>query len=97
MLQISLEQAALRVHATPGAKRVAVGGQHDGALRVSVTAPADQGRANQAIIKALAKALGIKPRQIELVSGNIHRRKVFRISQPPSELSARVEQLAKVE
>lgn len=97
VLNITGDSAYLRVHATPGAKRQLVGGLHDCALRVSVTAPADQGKANQAIIAALAKSLQIKPRQIELASGSTHRRKIFRIFQPPAELSARVEQLTKTE
>ena len=55
----------IAVHATTGARRIHVGGSHDGALRVSVTAPADKGRANRAIAKALAAALDLKPAQID--------------------------------
>ncbi|TWU03172.1 DUF167 domain-containing protein [Neorhodopirellula pilleata] len=85
--------AVLKVHATPGAKRESVGGVHDGALRVCVTAPADKGRANEAIIKAIAKSLCLKPRQIELTSGLTSRRKAFRIVDAPSDLSERLSQL----
>ncbi|MGI9472090.1 MAG: DUF167 domain-containing protein, partial [Rubripirellula sp.] len=42
------------IHASPGAKRNRVGGEHDGAPRISVTAAADKGRANRAIIQLLA-------------------------------------------
>jgi uncharacterized protein (TIGR00251 family) len=84
----------ISVHATAGSRRNHVGGQHDGALRVAVTAPADKGRANKAIGKLLATALGISARQIELASGATNRRKVFVVSDPPPDLENRVAELA---
>jgi uncharacterized protein (TIGR00251 family) len=78
------------VHATPGAKRNHVGGSHDGALRVSVTAPADKGKANQAIAKLLAKAIGVKSSQVNLISGQSNRRKVFEVEE---DLSAKLAEL----
>ncbi|NUT51213.1 MAG: DUF167 domain-containing protein, partial [Saccharothrix sp.] len=48
---------AIRVK--PGAKREAVGGRWgDGALVVAVAAPAVEGKANEAVRKALARAFG---------------------------------------
>ncbi len=72
----------IRIHATAGARRNHVGGSHDGVLRVSVTAPADKGRANQAIRKSLALAFNLSPSQIELISGATSRRKLFLVSDP---------------
>ncbi|OYP37910.1 DUF167 domain-containing protein [Rhodopirellula sp. MGV] len=69
----------LEVHAKPGAAKNQVGGVHDGRLRVSVTAPADKGKANAAIRKLLGKALSIAPSSIELVSGATSRQKRFQI------------------
>jgi uncharacterized protein (TIGR00251 family) len=81
------------VHARPAASRNAVGGQHDGALRIAVTAVADKGKANQAIRKSLAKALDIRLTSIEILSGHTHRRKVFRISDPTSGIEDRIQEL----
>ena len=81
------------VHATPGARRNEVGGTHDGALRIWVTAPADKGRANQAIAKTLAKALGLRGAQIELIRGQTSRRKVFLIHEAPDDLEQRLVEL----
>ena len=67
------------VHVTPGAKRDAVGGEHGGALRISTTQPADRGRANKRVIELLAKAVGIRRHQIELISGQTHRHKRLKI------------------
>ncbi|MCU0771664.1 MAG: DUF167 domain-containing protein [Verrucomicrobia bacterium] len=48
-------------------------------LRLKVTAPPVDSAANEAVIKLLAKTLGIGRRQIELVRGQTSRHKVFRI------------------
>lgn len=56
-----------------------VGGNHDGALKVWVTASPEKGRANKAIIQALTEALGIRKSQIVLISGDTHRRKLFEV------------------
>ncbi len=94
MIQFIDGACHLAVHATPGAKRTTVGGSHDDALKVSVTEPADQGKANKAIIKALAKALGVARWQIELLRGVTHRRKTFVIADPPTDLAQQVAELA---
>ncbi len=74
-----MKQLRVSIHATPGAKLNQVGGSYDGALRIAVTAKADKGKANQAIAKVLAGAVGVKLSQIRLISGQTNRRKVFEI------------------
>lgn len=81
------------IHATPGARRTAVGGCHDGALRVAVNAPADKGKANEAIIRALAEALGLRPSQLEIARGATGRRKLVTIHDPPDGLKERLNEL----
>ena len=73
------EGCTIAVHAQPGAKRNAIVGVHGSALKVAVSAPADKGRANEALIEVLANALGIKRGQIELVAGTTSRAKRFLI------------------
>lgn len=68
---------ALRVSPKAGSDRI--GGVHNGALKVAVTAPPDKGRANEAVIRLLAKALGVAPSAIELVSGETSRDKKVRL------------------
>lgn len=67
------------VRAQPGASRAAIGGEHMGSLKIAVTEPPERGRANAAIAKALAKALGVRPAAVQLVSAGRSRNKVFRI------------------
>jgi uncharacterized protein len=69
----------LAVRAQPGAKRTGVVGEHNGALKVAVTAPPTDGRANEALTEALAAALGVRRGQVELLSGQTGRDKRFLI------------------
>jgi len=68
----------VRVH--PGAKRNAVTGTHDGAVKISLTTPPTDGRANEALIAFLADRLNIPRSRIALVSGQTSRSKVLRIT-----------------
>ena len=51
----------------------------NGSLKVAVTAPPEDGRANQAITELLRDWLGLKRSQVELVSGETRRDKRFLI------------------
>lgn len=73
------EGCVLPVRAQPGARKNAVTGEHAGALKVAVTTPAQDGRANQALADLLREALGLKRSQIELIGGHSSRDKRFLI------------------
>lgn len=68
-----------------------MGGRYgDDALVVAVQAPAVDGRATAAALKALADALGCVPRDVSLVSGATSRTKAVEI---PDDLLARFREL----
>jgi uncharacterized protein (TIGR00251 family) len=73
------EGATVAVRAQPGARKTAVLGEQAGALKVAVTAPPEDGRANAALVEVLKDWLGVKRSQVELVSGQTHRNKVVLI------------------
>ena len=73
------EGAVLAVRAQPGARKAGVQGEQNGALKVAVTAPPEDGRANQALVEVLREVLGIKRSQVELLSGQTSREKKFLI------------------
>ena len=70
----------LSVHVQPAAKSNAINGAHGNALKISVTAPPSDGRANAALIAFLAKRLDIPRPSIDLISGSTGRTKVLRIT-----------------
>jgi len=67
------------VRVRPGSSRTAVGGSHDGALVVRVSARAVDGAATEAVLKAVASALGLRPYEVTLLSGATSRTKVLEI------------------
>jgi uncharacterized protein (TIGR00251 family) len=67
----------LPVRAQPGARRSAITGEHNNMLKISVTAPPDKGKANQAIAEVLCAALSLADSQVELLSGATSRTKRF--------------------
>ncbi len=86
--------ATFPIRVRPGASRTAVGGGYDGALGpalvVAVSEPALEGRANAAVLVALAKALGLGKRQLTVHSGARGRDKVTAVEDPPPHLAARL-------
>lgn len=65
----------VKVHAQPSASRDGVKGLHGDALKIAVAAAAEKGRANAAIERVLAEALGVRPSRVRLHSGTTSRDK----------------------
>ena len=89
------EGCILPVRAQPGARRAGVQGEQNGALKVAVNAPPQDGRANDALAAVLRDALGLKRSQIELIAGQTARDKRFLIrGHSRAELQAKLAALA---
>ena len=69
----------LQVLVQPKASEDLIVGFHGEVLKVRVTASPKEGRANQRLIKILAKRLGIVQSCIEIIHGHTSRKKVLRI------------------
>jgi uncharacterized protein (TIGR00251 family) len=72
--------ARIRVRVTTRAARDEVAGWQDGALRVRVSAPPVNGRANDAVARVIAKALGVPKSAVGIISGATGREKVVEIA-----------------
>jgi uncharacterized protein len=66
----------LELRVVPGARRPGVVGRHGAAWKIKVTAPPEDGRANQAVLGLLADTLRLPRRAISIVSGHASRDKV---------------------
>ena len=63
----------------PRSSRTLVGDSHDGVLVVRVREPATDGRANQAVVEAVAAALGVPRGSVRITAGASSRRKVVEV------------------
>ena len=70
----------LHVRAVPRAAKNEIKGLHNNALKVRLTSAPVDGKANQALIRFLSKALKVPQRQITLMRGETARQKTLRIT-----------------
>jgi len=87
----------IAIRVKPGSSRARVAGGHDGpygrALVVAVTAPAVDGRATDAALRAVAEALGLRRSAVTLRAGATSRDKLLTVDDPPTDLDARLRAL----
>jgi uncharacterized protein (TIGR00251 family) len=67
------------VRVQPRASRSAVEGVYGAAVRVRLAAPPVEGAANEALIELLANALGVRRRDVRIVSGHASRSKIVEV------------------
>jgi len=68
-------RAVFSVRVSPGAARTKIIGEHAGALKVSVNAPPEKGKANKELIDYLAEFLGVRRATITVISGETSKQK----------------------
>ena len=68
----------IEIHVQPKASRNRIVTQ-DGKVKVYVTAAPERGRANEAVVEALAGRLGVPKRAVSLISGERSRTKLLAI------------------
>ena len=89
---------SVSVRATPKGGRDAIDGVaelSDGqpVLKVRVRAAPTDGEANDALVRLLAKTVGVAPRAVSLLQGAAARNKTFRIEGDPARLAAALERV----
>ena len=72
-------QWRIRVHVQPGAKRDGLAGLFQESLKVRLSAPAVDNKANEALVAFLAGLLGLKRSQVSLAAGASSRDKTLLI------------------
>jgi uncharacterized protein (TIGR00251 family) len=72
--------ATLVVRVSPGGRANRIVGVHGEALKVTVTAPPEKGKANREVTRLLAAAVGAPPAAVEVVRGAAARDKVVRFA-----------------
>lgn len=78
----------LEIYLQPNASKNAIIGKHGDKLKISVTTQPIENKANQELIKFIAKFLNLPKSQINLVKGKQSRNKLIAISPPQKNLNA---------
>ena len=68
-----------RVRVQPGASKNEIVGVQQDALKIRISAPPVEGRANRALVQFLAEQLAVKRSQVEILNGHATRRKTIHI------------------
>jgi uncharacterized protein len=91
---VPTNRTTIAIRVRPGASGTRVGGRYEGALgpalTVAVTEPAVDGRATDAAVRAVARALGLRPADVSLQVGAASRDKLLAVDDPPPDLAARL-------
>jgi uncharacterized protein (TIGR00251 family) len=70
----------IKVTVSPGAARNEILGRHGDGWKVRVAAPAERGRANEALVELLANALALPRDRVRIASGHASRRKLVEVA-----------------
>ena len=72
----------LILHVQPGAKKTGAAGEYADALKIRLSAPPVDGKANECLIEFIAETLGVAKSRVWLVSGASARAKRVRVAGP---------------
>ena len=77
---MSAASTRLRLRVSPGSGRAEIVGRHGEAWKVRVTAPPEQGRANDAVVRLMADTLALPLSAVTIVSGHGARDKIVELA-----------------
>ena len=78
--------ACFRVRLQPKASREEIAGEADGLLKLRVTAPPIDGRANEACLRLLAKALDLPISRLRIAAGHHARLKTIQVAETSADM-----------
>jgi uncharacterized protein (TIGR00251 family) len=68
------------VQVQPRSSSDGIAGMHDGRLKVRISAPPVEGKANERLTEVIAKAFGVSKSSVDIIKGHTSRLKTIRIS-----------------
>ena len=68
-----------RVRVQPRAARDQLAGEHNGAIKLRISAPPVDGKANEACRRLIAKLVGVSPSAVEIIAGESSKDKLIRV------------------
>ncbi|QHJ11937.1 hypothetical protein FX988_02173 [Paraglaciecola mesophila] len=81
-VQMKNKALQLRIYIQPKASRDEIVGMHGDALKIAITAPPVDGKANTHLCKYLAKQCGVAKSNVALIKGQLNRHKTVVVNEP---------------
>ncbi len=75
-----MKETLVKIYLQPKASKNEIVGPYRDGIKVKITTPPIEGKANDALIRFLARELGISPSSIEIIKGRHSREKTLKIS-----------------
>lgn len=69
----------LNAHIAPNSSRTEIVGLHGDSLKIKIKAPAQDGKANEELVRFLSEKLNVPKRNIEIVKGHTQKKKFVEI------------------
>jgi uncharacterized protein len=89
-LRETKEGLQVDIYVQPGAKTTGIIGEHGGRLKISVSQPPENGKANDAVIDLLSKNFNIPISSITILRGHTSRQKTVLLAGKESDVVARM-------
>jgi hypothetical protein len=80
-----MKEFIIKIYLQPKSSKNEIVGPYRDGVKIKVTAPPIEGKANEALIRLLAKELGISPSSIEIIKGHHSREKTLKVLGVPSQ------------
>lgn len=78
-IQATTDGVTIKIFVSPRSSANKVVGEHNGAIKIALTAPPVEGAANKALVEFLAKVLKVPRSSVSLVSGETSRQKTVKV------------------
>ena len=78
-MPISKKELTIKIKVEPRSSKSGVVGPYGDTLKVKLTSPPVEGKANKELIEVLAKAFGIAKKDIEIISGQSSKNKIVKL------------------
>jgi hypothetical protein len=75
-----MKEITLKIYLQPKSSKNEIVGPYRDGIKIKVTAPPIEGKANEALVRILSREFGISPSRIEIIKGHHSREKTLRIS-----------------
>jgi len=93
MITKSATGATFRVRVQPGASKNEIVGVQGDTLKIKISAPPVKGKANKALVHFLARKLGVKNSEVEIITGHTTKLKRIKVKGEATKTKEKISRL----